>query len=163
VTDDTTPHAELPVALSPFAFLIGEWEGEGVGGAPGVDDFAFAQELSFARTADASLAYSSRVWSIETGRHVAAESGYWRAIEGNKLELVVSHDAGFVEIALGSIAFTRIETTSDVVARTETGEAITAVHRLYGKVGDELMYAVDMAGPDAPLAPRFSARLRPKA
>jgi len=29
---------------SSFAFLIGDWEGEGVAGAPGVDDFAFAQE-----------------------------------------------------------------------------------------------------------------------
>jgi hypothetical protein len=154
VTDD------LPSALSPFAFLIGGWEGEGVGGAPAVDDFAFAQELSFVRTAAETLGYTSRVTSIETGAHVASEVGYWRALEGNRVEIVVSHSAGFVELAYGTIAFTRIEAASDVVARAATGAPIATVHRLYGMVGDELMYAVDMAAEGAALTPRFSARLR---
>jgi hypothetical protein len=151
---------DLPSSLSPFAFLVGDWEGEGVGGAPGVDDFAFAQDLSFVRTADSTLGYTSRVTSIETGAHVASEAGYWRALDGNRVELVVSHSAGFVEVAYGTIAFTRIETASDLVARTAAGDVVATVRRLYGMVGEELMYAVDMAAEGVAPTPRFSARLR---
>jgi hypothetical protein len=151
---------DLPSSLSPFAFLLGEWEGEGVGGAPGVDDFAFSQDLSFVRTAEATLGYTSRVTSIETGAHVASEAGYWRALDGNRVELVVSHSAGFVEVAYGTIAFTRIETASDLVARTAAGDVVATVRRLYGMVGEELMYAVDMAAEGLAPTPRFSGRLR---
>jgi hypothetical protein len=155
VTDSTTP---TPFAA--FEFLLGDWEGEGVGGVPGEPDFAFAQESSYTRVRADTLSYTTRVWSIETNEHVASESGFWRALPEHKLEIVASHSGGFVEVSLGSIAFTRIESVSDVVARTEGGASVTAVKRLYGMVGEELMYAVDMATADSPLTPRFSGRLR---
>ena len=155
VTDSTTPGP-----LAAFEFLLGDWEGEGVGGSPGAPDFAFAQESTFARVTEDTLRYSTRVWSIETAEHVSSESGFWRALPEHRLEIVASHSAGFVEVSLGSIAFTRVEAASDVVARTEGGTSVTAVKRLYGMVGEELMYAVDMATADSPLSPRFSGRLR---
>jgi hypothetical protein len=155
VTDAATPSP-----LSAFEFLLGDWEGEGVGGVPGGPDFAFAQELTYTRVDDETLTYASRVWSIETNAHVASEAGYWRALPDHRLEIVASHSAGLVEVSIGSIAFTRIEAASDVVARTEAGSTVTAVRRLYGMVGEELMYAIDMATVDGPLSPRFSGRLR---
>ena len=155
MTDST-----IPSPLAAFEFLLGDWEGEGVGGVPGGEDFAFAQESTYARVDDETISFLTRIWSIETNAHVASESGYWRPRPDHKLDVVVSHSAGFVEVALGSIAFTRIESASDVVARTEAGSAVTAVRRLYGMVGEELMYAIDMATNDSPLAPRFSGRLR---
>ncbi|MCU1677963.1 MAG: hypothetical protein JWM93_2721 [Frankiales bacterium] len=152
--------ASSPTPLSAFEFLLGHWEGEGVGGVPGGDDFAFAQELAFTLASADTLGYATRVWSIETNEHVASEAGFWRALPDHRVEIVASHSAGFVEVSLGSIAFTRVESTSDVVARTESGATVTAVKRLYGMVGEELMYAVDMATTQTPLAPRFSGRLR---
>jgi hypothetical protein len=152
--------AALPSPLSAFEFLVGGWEGEGVGGVPNGDDYAFAQELTFSRVSEDTLGYVSRIWSFETDRHIASESGFWRALPEHRVEMVASHSGGFVEVSLGSIAFTRVEAASDVVARTEAGEAVTAIRRLYGMVGDDLLYAVDMALIDSPMAPRFSARLR---
>src|SRR5438094_572889 len=72
---------ELTGALAHFGFLIGAWEGEGVGGASGLPDFAFAQVVTFSRTVGATLGYTSRVTSIETGAHIVSESGYWRALD----------------------------------------------------------------------------------
>ena len=151
---------EIEGDLAHYGFLVGKWDGEGVGAAPGQPDFAFAQELAFTQVAPATLSYETRIWSIETGDFVAHEVGHWRALPDRQLEIVISHDAGYVEVSLGSVAFTKIETASDLVARTETGTPITAIKRLYGMVGEELMYAVDMATADAPLSPRYSARLR---
>ena len=152
--------ADLPSPLAAFEFLVGGWEGEGVGGVPDGEDYAFAQELTFSRVTDDTLSYVSRIWSIETGLHVTSESGFWRALPEHRVEMVASHSGGFVEVSLGSIAFTRIESGSDVVARTESGSTVTAVKRLYGMVGDDLLYAIDMATADSPLTPRFSGRLR---
>ena len=151
---------ELPPPLSAFEFLVGAWEGEGVGGVPDGDDYAFAQEMTFSHVSDDSLGYVSRIWSIETGLHVTSEAGFWRALPEHRVEMVATHSGGFVEVSLGNIAFTRIESESDVVVRTESGATVTAVKRLYGMVGDDLLYAVDMALIDSPMAPRFSARLR---
>ena len=155
MTDDA-----LPPPLTAFEFLLGDWEGEGVGGVPGGDDFAFAQELTFSRVSADTLGYVTRIWSIETDEHVTSESGFWRALPDHRVEMVASHSGGFVEVSLGNIAFTRIESASDVVARTEAGAGVTAIRRLYGMVGDDLLYAVDMALTDSPMAPRYSGRLR---
>ena len=152
--------ADLPLPLAAFEFLVGGWEGEGVGGVPGGADYAFAHELTFSGVTDDTLSYVSRIWSIETGLHVASESGFWRALPEHRVEMVASHSGGFVEVSLGSIAFTRIESVSDVVARTASGSTVTAIKRLYGMVGEDLLYAVDMATADSPLTPRFSGRLR---
>src|SRR5664279_3603046 len=46
---DKVPHADKPHAdLAPLAFLIGRWQGVGVGGYPTIEDFRFGQEVTFA-------------------------------------------------------------------------------------------------------------------
>ena len=77
-----------------------------------------------------------------------------------KLEVLLSHPTGIVEVYVGEYAFHKIELATDVIARTETAKTVTAMKRLYGKVEDDLAYAIDMAAQGQPLQAHLSARLR---
>jgi len=155
-----TPPAELHPALAPLAFLLGTWSGEGVGGYPTIEDFGFGQELTFSHYGKPLLEYTSRSWSLEDGRPMARETGWWRPGADGAVELVLAHPMGVVEVWLGTAAGTRVEIGTDVVARTPSAKDVTAGRRLYGLVGDELMWAYDMAAVEQPLQPHLSARLR---
>jgi hypothetical protein len=140
-------------------FLIGTWRGEGVGGYPTIEDFGYRQELSFTAYGKPVLRYESRAWALDDDRPLARESGYWRPKPGGDLEVVLAHPTGIVEVLLGRIDGTKVELTSDVVARTPTAKDVAGEHRLYGLVGAELMYAIDLAAVGHPLQPHLSARL----
>ena len=42
--------ADLPPPLLPLVWLLGRWEGVGVGGYPTVEEFRFGQEVEFGYT-----------------------------------------------------------------------------------------------------------------
>jgi len=145
--------------LVPLAFLLGTWTGEGVGGYPTIEDFGFGQELSFAHDGKPVLQYSSRSWSLPDGRPMARESGWWRPRPNGEIEVLLAHPMGVAEVWLGTVAGTRVELRTDVVARTPSAKEVTAGTRLYGLVEEELMWAYDMAAVGQPLRPHLSARL----
>ncbi len=156
---------ELPVELKPLAFLLGTWQGAGVGGYPTIEqEFRFGQEISFRHDGRLFLEYHSRAWLLDDAgellRPAATESGYWRPKPDGKLEVVLSHPTGFAEIYVGEVTGPKVELRTDVVARTETAKPYTAGHRLYGVVEGDLMWAFDMAAMDEPLQPHLSARLK---
>ena len=70
------------------------------------------------------------------------------------------HPTGIAEIYLGEITGTRIELSTDVVTRTASAKEVTAGHRLYGLVGEDLAYAYDMAAVGQGLQPHLSAQLK---
>jgi hypothetical protein len=47
-----------------------------------------------------------------------------------------------------------------VVARTQTAKEVNALKRLYGKVEEDLAYAIDMAAEGQQLQAHLSARLQ---
>jgi hypothetical protein len=149
----------LPEALAPLEFLVGTWTGEGVGGFPTIPDFRYGQRLEFSCYGKPVLAYSSTSWSVEDGRPLAREVGFWR-IAGNSVELLLAQPTGLVEVLLGTVEGTRIQLASDVIARTGTAKEVTAERRLYGLVGADLAYAMDLAAVGVPLTPHLSATLR---
>jgi hypothetical protein len=85
---------QIPADLAPelvgLAWLLGRWEGAGVGGYPTVTDFRFGQELEFGYVPGKTfLSYVSRSWILDDdGRKVrpaATETGYWRARPDNQV------------------------------------------------------------------------------
>jgi hypothetical protein len=154
------PHADL----APLRFLLGRWEGAGVGGYETIESFQFGQEISFSHNGKPYLIYVSRTWLLDAegmpGRPLAMETGFWRPRPGGKLEVVLAHPTGIVEIYLGEVTGTKIEMATDLVATTESAKNVRAGHRLYGLVGTDLAYAYDMAAQGKALQPHISAHLK---
>src|SRR3954462_11431111 len=96
---------ELPELVQQFAFLLGSWRGEGVGGYPTIDggDFRYGQEVMFSCPGKPLILYTSRSWSLDDGRTLSLESGYWRPTGGGEIEVVLSLDSGLVEILYGKL------------------------------------------------------------
>jgi hypothetical protein len=153
---------DLHPALESIGWLVGTWWGFGVGGYPTIEDFRFEQEISFSHDGRPFLAYDSRTWLVDEGgdriRPGGREAGFWRATDQG-LEVVMSHPTGIVEVYVGEVAFTKIELATDLVAHTATAKNVQAMKRLYGKVEDDLAYAIDMAAEGQPLQAHLSARL----
>jgi hypothetical protein len=154
------PHADL----APLRFLLGRWEGAGVGGYPTIESFRFGQEISFSHNGKPYLIYVSRTWLLDAegvpGRPLAMETGFWRPRPEGRLEVMLGHPTGIVEIYLGEVTGTKIEMTTDLVATTESAKEVRAGHRLYGLVGTDLAYAYDMAAVGQTLQPHISAQLK---
>ena len=154
------PHPDL----APLRFLLGRWEGVGVGGYETIESFQFGQEILFSHNGKPYLIYTSRSWALDaTGmpsRPLAMESGFWRPQPGNKVEVMLAHPTGITEIYLGEVAGTKIEMTTDLVARTESAKEVRAGHRLYGMAGADLAWAYDMAAVGKPMQPHLSAQLK---
>jgi hypothetical protein len=154
---------DLHPNLEPVAWLVGTWHGTGVGGYPTIEDFRFEQEITFSHDGRPFLAYESKAWLIDADgnrtKPSGRESGFWRATGGRALEVVLAHPTGIVEVYVGEATFNKIDLATDVVARTQTAKDVTALKRLYGKVDDDLAYAIDMAAVGLPLQAHLSARL----
>ena len=160
MADALQPHPDL----APLRFLLGRWEGVGVGGYPTIESFQFGQELSFGHNGKPYLIYVSRTWLLDAeGRPVrplAREAGFWRPQPENGVEVVLAHPTGITEIYLGEVSGTKIELATDLVARTSSAKEVSAGRRLYGMAGEDLAYAFDMAAVGQPLQPHLSAQLK---
>ena len=158
------PDAAVHPDLEPLRFLLGRWEGAGIGGYPPIESFRFGQEITFSHNGKPFLSYLSRTWRLDEegqiGLPLGTEAGYWRPQPDNQIEVMLAHPTGIVEIYLGEISGTRIEMATDVVARTGTAKEVTAGHRLYGLTGIDLAYAYDLAAVGQPLQPHLSAQLK---
>jgi hypothetical protein len=150
--------------LAPLAFLLGRWEGAGVGGYPTIESFQFGQEVIFSHNGKPFLSYVSRTWRLDAegriGQPLGTEAGFWRPQPDGKVELLLAHPTGITEIYLGEITGTRVDLITDVVARTETAKEYSAGRRLYGLIGDDLGWAYDMAAVGQPLQSHISAQLK---
>jgi hypothetical protein len=151
-------------AIAPLSFLLGRWEGAGVGGYPTIESFRFGQVVTFTHIGKPYLVYASQSWRLDDEGNrtepLAAETGFWRPQPDNKVEVMLAHPTGITEIYLGEVSGTRTELVTDVVARTQTAKPVTAGKRLYGLIGEDLGYAYDMAAMGQPLQPHLSAQLK---
>ena len=100
---------ELPDNLhpdcAPVAWLLGTWQGNGHGDYPTIEPYQFGQELIFAHDGRPFFHYLARAWIVdedgEKVRDAALETGFLRCRPEGKLELLLTHNTGFVEIWYG--------------------------------------------------------------
>jgi THAP4-like, heme-binding beta-barrel domain len=180
--------SDLAPALVPLAWLLGRWEGAGVVGYPTVESANFGQELEVSHDGRPFLRWDSRTWLLdEQGakvRPLATESGFWRvagpaapegtaggaaagpaaaadgAAAGFAVEFLLAHPTGYVEIYVGAVAGAQIDLQTDLVARTQTAKEYSAATRIYGLVGGDLLWAMDMAAVGHPMTSHASAQLK---
>lgn len=158
---------ELPDNLhpdcAPVAWLLGTWEGNGHGDYPTIEGFSFGQEAIFTHDGRPFFHYLSRAWIVDAEgnklRDAAIETGFLRPKADGSLELLLSHNTGFVEIWYGQAEDAKIELATDAVARTESAKEYAAGHRLYGLVEGDLLWAFDMAAMGQELQPHLWGRL----
>ncbi|QIX25509.1 FABP family protein [Nocardioides sp. JQ2195] len=159
---------ELPDNLhpdcAPIAWMLGTWRGNGHGDYPTIDKFEFGQELIFTHDGRPFFHYMARAWVVDDEgskvRDAAVETGFVRCRPEGKVEVVMTHNTGFVEVWYGTAGEARMEIATDAIVRTESAKEYTAGKRLYGNVEGDLLYAFDMAAMGQPLQPHIWARLQ---
>lgn len=67
---------DLPVELTPFAFLVGTWKGSGVVSFGDIPDSEFSQTISFKPLGQKKLQYESSVTNLASNQTIV-EHGYW--------------------------------------------------------------------------------------
>jgi THAP4-like, heme-binding beta-barrel domain len=147
--------------VSPIAFLLGTWRGEGKGAYPTITAFGYGEEIRFTEVGKPFLAYTQRTWALDDGRPLHAEAGYWRPQPGGRVEVVLAHPTGLAEIAQGTVAGGRIELEATSIGHTDTAKRVAGLTRCFELVEpDVLRYTVGMAAARQPLQTHLRAELR---
>lgn len=134
--------------LEPLAFLIGTWTGEGTASFPTMDeDVPYGERVVFEQVGEPFVLYAQESWVAADGSPLHFERGAIRPGADGALELVIAHPVqGVVEIAHGRLDGTSFDLSSDdgSLARTQTGDPVSAVVRRYRVWGNVMTYEVDL-------------------
>ena len=139
--------------------LVGTWRGEGGGDYPTIAAFTYTEEIVIgAVPGKPRFSYVSRTRGAD-GEPLHSESGFLRLGPDDRVELVLAHGFGAVEVAEGEMSNGRLELLSTAFARTSTAKVIEATSRSYRLDGDTLTYDIAMAAVGQPLTHHLKAEL----
>jgi THAP4-like, heme-binding beta-barrel domain len=142
-----------------LAMLLGTWVGEGTGSYPTTSDFAYREETVVSHDGKPRLSYRQCTWALDDGRPLHSETGFWRPAPSGRVELVLAHGSGVVEVSEGTVDGGRLELSSTAVHCTTTAKEVSALRRVVEVEGDRLRYQLDMAAVGQPRSPHLTAAL----
>ena len=145
--------------VAPLAPLLGSWKGKGQGAYPGIDDFEYLEMVTFTQVGKPFVAYTQRTRDAATGEPRHAETGYLRALGGDRGEFVIAQPSGIVEIHDVAIGRNELSMTTTQVVGTATAKRVDAVRRRLRIDGGDLVYELHMAAMGHPMQLHLEAHL----
>ena len=149
----------LHPSLEPVAFLLGAWKGKGEGIYPTIEPFSYLEIATYTHVGKPFIAYSQRTSDAATGAPLHAETGYLRAVDGDRAEMVIVQPSGIMELLDVHIDGTTLTMTSREVVVAPTAKSVTEVTRVVSVHHDSMRYHLDMAAVDQPLQRHLTATL----
>ena len=154
---------EMHPACEPLRLLLGTWRGEGHGDYPTIEAFGYLEEVTFGHVGKPFLAYSQKTRHKDTGEPLHAETGYWRPVASDTLEVILAHPTGIAETTEGSFALhgdeLRIKLGTCHIGITATAQEVTQVVRTITATPQTITYTLDMAAVGHPLQRHLEATL----
>lgn len=151
-------------ACAPLRELVGAWRGEGEVDYPTIDGpFRFGQQVTISHDGRPFLRHQAQAWLLDADgqvlRPAAWETGWWRPGVEGRLELLLTHATGLLELFYGSAQPGLWTLETETVLATATAKDVRAAQRSYALRGDVLDYAESREMVGEPMTPHVSATL----
>lgn len=141
--------------------LIGVWAGDGSGHYPTIEDFSFAETVTFsAIPGKPFLRYEQKTKGPKGPMHT--ELGFLRPVGGDDVEFVLAQPTGHTELLTGTITADGLEFDGSEVVSSPTAKHVEMTRRTYTLIdgGSALRCEFFMAAVGQPMQQHLESTLR---